>query len=103
MAYELYSWPDSSAGWNFCLAPSPSGVYMTAEQIFGKKSTIRGVGELNQRVSQLPGGTTIYWLERIPPDADPKTKDSKSLRYPPEDVIQQVRRHAQLRDVRIQF
>ena len=64
-AYELYSWQDTNARWRFCLLPSPSGVNLSAEQVFSKKCVLSGVKQLKQKMSGSPEGTTIYWLDRI--------------------------------------
>jgi hypothetical protein len=102
MGYELYSWQGADGGWNFRLLPSPSGVNIPVEAVFNKKFLLRGVNGLNREISKLPDGATIYWLDHILGN-DPKTKKSGSLSYPPANIIEQVRRHAETRHVEVQI
>jgi hypothetical protein len=48
-------------------------------------------------------GATIFWLDRILPETDPKTKESERLSYPPAKIIEQVRRHAEARGIELQM
>ncbi len=100
--YELYSWEAPKGVWNFSLLPSPSGVNLRAEDVFNKTVLVRGVSALNQRISKLPVGATIFWLDRILPETAPKTKKSERLTYPPTNIIEQVRRYADTRHVEVQ-
>src|SRR5437667_8861461 len=54
MGYELYSWKQSNGRWNFSLLPSPSGVNVTAEEVFDKKFLLSGTKELKRKISDLP-------------------------------------------------
>jgi len=63
--YELYSWPQSGGTWNFCLLPSPSGVTIPVEVIFNKKSRLTGTDQLERKISLLPTGTRIIWMNGI--------------------------------------
>lgn len=103
MGYELYSWQEPTGSWNFCLLPSPSGVYIQAEEVFNKKFLLRGVKGLNREISKLPVGATIYWLDRILPETGPKPKTNESLRYPPANIIKQVKQYAETRHIEIQM
>jgi hypothetical protein len=102
MGYELYSWQESSGRWSFSLLASPSGPNISAEQVFNKKFLLSGVKELRQKISGLPVGTTIFWLDRIT-DTSLETKPGKRLSYPPANIIEQVRRHADKRHVEVQM
>ena len=103
MSYELYSWHAPDGSWNFCLLHSPSGRYIQGEEVFTKRLLLGGVSELNRKISKLPVGATIYWLDRILPVTDRKAKESQSLSYPPENVIEQIRRYAEARHVDVQM
>jgi hypothetical protein len=102
MAYELYSWQDSSGRWSFCLLASPSGPNISAEQVFNKKFRLNSVKELKQKISALPAGATMVWLDRIM-DTSPETKASERLSYPPANIIKQVRQYADKCHVKVQM
>ena len=102
MAYELYSWQESSGGWRFCLLASPSGPNISAEQVFNKKFRLNGVKEVKQRISALPVGATIFWLDRIT-DTGQETAASERLSYPPADILEQVRQYAEKHHVEVQL
>src|ERR1700731_456118 len=63
--YELYSWPQSSHVWNFCLLPSPISSNIPVETIFNKKLRLTGVDQLTDKISLLLSGTTILWMRGI--------------------------------------
>lgn len=100
MAYELYSWQAKNGGWNFSLLLSPSGVNIGASQVFNQKSILRGVSALNTRVSTLPAGATIYWLDHLT-GSTAAAKSANRLSYPPEKIVGQVRHVAEARHVEI--
>jgi len=77
--YELYSWPQSNGIWNFCLLPSPSGVNIPVEIIFDKKFRITGTDQLERKMSLLPIGTRIIWMNGITAGQTP-TKESSNSR-----------------------
>jgi hypothetical protein len=91
--YELYSWPQSNGIWNFCLLPSPSGVNIRAETIFNKKVRLIGVADLKRRISELPTGTRIIWMNGITSGETP-TPESRKLALPPTQTVEQVKRYA---------
>jgi hypothetical protein len=66
----------------------------TSKEVFNKKTALRGVENLKRRIGELPDRSTIFWLDRVPLGTKPKAKGSDKLRYPSEDVIEQVKREA---------
>jgi hypothetical protein len=102
MGYELYSWQESSGRWSFSLLPSPSGPNISAEQVFDKKFFLNGVKELKKKISGLPVGATIFWLDRIT-DTSQETKASERLSYPTANIIEHVRQYADKRHVEVQM
>jgi hypothetical protein len=100
MAYELYSWPDSSGGWNFCVLYNTSSE-KTVQQVFNKKTELRGVDQLKHRISELPAGASIAWVDRLPSGTGPKAKGSESLKYPPADIMADVRRFAEEHNIKV--
>jgi hypothetical protein len=99
--YELYSWPQPNGIWNFCLLPSPSGVNIPVEAIFDKKLHLTGLGQLKEKISQLPTDTTILWMNGITSGQTP-TAQSRKLALPPAETVEQVKRYAEKRGIHVQ-
>jgi hypothetical protein len=78
-------------------------VNLRAEDVFNKTVLVHGVNGLNRKISKLPVGATIFWLDRILPETAPKTKESERLSYPPAKIIEQVRRYAEVRGIEVQM
>jgi hypothetical protein len=100
--YELYSWPQSDRIWNFCLLPSPSGVNFPVEIIFDKKLRLTGVDQLRRKISLLPTGTRILWMDGITSGQTP-TAESKKLALPPVETVEQVKRYAVAHGVQVEI
>jgi hypothetical protein len=101
MGYELYSWQDSSGGWSFCVLYNTSSE-KTVREVFNKKTELRGVDQLKHRISQLPTGASISWVNRLPTAASkPKAKGSEGLKYPPTEIMEDVKRFAEAHGVTI--
>jgi hypothetical protein len=92
-SYELYSWPQSNDAWNFCLLPSPSGVNIPPETILNKKCRLTGVAQLERKISELPSGTIIIWMNGISSGETP-TPESRRLALPPTQTVKQLRHYA---------
>jgi hypothetical protein len=99
--YELYSWPQAKGIWNFCLLPSPSGVNIPVETIFNKKVRLTGVDPLKQKISLLPTGSTILWMNGITSGQTP-TAESEKLALPPAETVEQVKHYAEGHGVHLQ-
>ena len=99
--YELYSWSESDRIWNFCLLPSPSGVNIPVESIFNKKFRVTGLDQLKQKISLLPTGTTILWMNGITSGQTP-TAESNKLALPPVKTVKQVKSFASAHGVQIE-
>jgi hypothetical protein len=102
VGYELYSWQESNGRWSFCVLPSPSGVNVSAEEVFNKKFRLSGVKDLKRKLSGLPEGATIYWPNRIT-GTDQKAKGSQKLSYPPPETIQDIRRYSESRKIKVEI
>jgi hypothetical protein len=100
-AYELYSWQGVDGGWNFCMLPSPSGVNVTAKQVFGSKRIIRGVSELRRRIATLSPETTVFWLDRFT-DTGQKSGQGGTLTYPTSEVVMEVKRQAESHKIKLE-
>jgi hypothetical protein len=101
MGYELYSWPGTSGGWNFCVRPNTNSE-ATVEQVFNKKTVLRSVDQLERRISELPVGAKVYWVDRIPSGEGPRAKGSESLAYPPAEIREKIRGYAEKHHVKVE-
>jgi hypothetical protein len=101
MDYELYSWPGTGGDWNFCVRPNTNSE-ATVEQVFNKRTVLRSVAQLERRISELPAGAKVYWVDRIPSGKGPRAKGSESLTYPPADIRNQVRKYAEKHHVEVE-
>jgi hypothetical protein len=101
-AYELYSWQETHGRWNFCVLPSPSGVNLSAEQVFNKKNLLNGVEELKHKLSTLRMGATIYWLDRILGTSQ-AAEESPRLKYPPFQMTQDIRHYCARRKIKVEM
>lgn len=100
VTYELYSWQDSKGDWNFSIFHTTNR-NKTVKEIFNKKTTLRGLDRLKRRISDLPAGSTIVLVDRVTEAGGVKVKGSEKLRYPPTDIIDDIRRHAEARHIQI--
>jgi hypothetical protein len=100
MVYELYSWQGSDGSWSFCVLPNTSSETPLGA-VFNKKTELRGVGQLRQRISQLPERASVVWVDRLPSGTGPKVKGRDALKYPPEEIISDVKRFAEERKIKV--
>jgi hypothetical protein len=77
-------------------------VNIEAKEVFDKKPALRGVDELNGRVSKLPVGATIYWLDHLA-GRGPQPREVGSLSHPPSNMIERVRRFVEMRHVAVEL
>lgn len=102
MTYELYSWQNSKSGdWNFSILYNTSRE-KTVKEVFNKKAVLRGLDQIEWKISELPVGSTIIWCYRLPSGPElPRAKGSERLRYPPANIVQEIRSHAETRKIKI--
>jgi len=103
MGYELYSWQEPNGSWNFSIVPSPSGVNVSAQEVFDKKFVLRGVKDLKRKMSKLPEGATIYWPNRMSGADQNATKEANKLSYPPSETIQDIQHYAEGRKIKVEL
>ncbi len=97
--YELYSWQDDKGAWDFSLLYTTSR-QKTAEEVFNDKAIMSGVGKLRQRMSKLPKGSTIVWFDKLT-FSGIKIKGTEKLKYPPKEIIDQVKSYAQKHTLKV--
>src|SRR3984957_7273493 len=100
--YELYSWPQSNGIWNFCLLPSPSGVNIPAKAIFNKKLRLAGLTQLERKISELPTGTRIIWMNGMAAGETP-TPESRRLALPPTRMVEHVQSYAEAHGIQMEI
>ena len=100
--YELYSWPQSNSIWKFCLLPSPSGVNIHADAIFNKKFRLTDLAQLKRKISELPTGTRIIWMDGMS-SSEPPTPQSRKLALPPSKTVEEVKRYAGAHGVQVEI
>jgi hypothetical protein len=96
----MFSWQQATDSWNFCLLPSPSGVYMQAEQVFSEKCRVNGATGAKRVIAKLPMGSTVYWSNQLQPE-DMNSR-GKRLTYPPEKVIEEIEQFAERHGIHVQ-
>jgi hypothetical protein len=101
--YELYSWRQSNGIWCFRVLPSPSGVNTPADVIFDKKFLLSGVDEMKRKISELPAGTKLLWMDHIAVRENTKAPGGPTIAYPPTRIIEQVKRYARKKRIEVEF
>jgi hypothetical protein len=99
LTYQLYSWEDTSSGWNFCVLHDTNR-QKTVAKVFSPKATLKGLDQLKRKLSEMPEGSRLVWFDRLTVGGV-KVKGSESLKYPPDEVVAQVRQYAQARNIEI--
>jgi hypothetical protein len=97
--YELYSWQGPNGAWNFSLFDTTDR-QKTVKEVFNKKTALHGLEELKRKVSELPRGSTIVWFDRLTLSGA-KVKGSEGLKYPGKEIIEELQRYADSRDIEI--
>ena len=100
LSYDLYSWQEPDGMWNFCVLPDTSRE-KTVEEVFAKKHRLKGVADFKRQISELPEGSTIVALDRLPTGTGPKAKGSEHLTYPPREIVREIQQHAESRKIKI--
>jgi hypothetical protein len=99
--YELYSWPSSASGeWNFSVLYNTSR-QKAASEIFDNATSLKGLNELRQRISQMASGSKIMWFGELTAADGRKQKGTGKLAYPPDSLVQEVKKFAAERNIEI--
>lgn len=98
--YQLYSWQESEGGWwNFSLLPDTNR-QKTVKEVFNPKKAFRGLEQWKQGITGMPEGSRLVWFDRLT-IGEVRVKESDRLKYPPGEIVAEVRRHAQSRNIEI--
>ena len=98
-AYDLYSWPSPQGGWNFCLLPTTNRE-KTVQEIFNPQTALHGIDDLKHEMFKLPRGSDLVWFDRLTWNGV-KVKGSENLKYPPKEVVLEVKHYAEMRLVKV--
>lgn len=101
-AFELYSWQDAKGVWYFNLMPNTSSE-KSVDQVIDRKRALVGLNNLKTKLSALPKGSEVFWLDRIPSGSGPKAKGSEGLKYPPVVIIEEIRQYCALREIKVEI
>jgi hypothetical protein len=99
LTYQLYSWEDASRAWNFCVLPD-SNRQKTVTEVFNPNGTLKGLHQLERKLSEIPKGSRVIWFDRLTLGGV-KVKGSEKLKYPPGDIVAAVRRSAEARNIEV--
>lgn len=97
--YELYSWRDSDGQWCFSIL-TMTNRSKTPEEVFDKKQTIRGIVKLKENISRFHHNSELVWRKN--PWEGTSVKDTESVVvWPPEEVMNEVKRFAATKHVQV--
>jgi hypothetical protein len=100
LTYQLYSWEDANGGgWNFSVLHDTNRQKTVAE-VFNPKVTLKGLDQLERKLSEMPKGSHVVWFDRLTLGGT-KVKGSESLKYPPDQVVAEIKQHAQTQNIDI--
>lgn len=92
LTYELYSWQDAKGNWSFCLLYTTNR-QKTVQEVFNKKTALRGISKLKRRIDILPAHSDIVWFDRLTLSGK-KIKGSEGLKYPPKEILGEIKKYA---------
>jgi hypothetical protein len=98
IVYELYSWQQISGQWCFSILTMTDRA-KTAEDIFDKRQTIYGTAKLKQNISKMPRNTQLVWMKN--PWEGTSVKGTESVVWPPDEIMNEVKRFAATRHVEV--
>lgn len=99
LTYQLYSWEDANGGWNFSVLHDTNRQKTIAE-VFSSKATSKGLERLKRKLSEMPEASRLVWFDGLTAGGV-KVKGSESLKYPPDEVVAQVRQFAEARKIEL--
>lgn len=98
ITYELYSWNKASEGWCFSILTMTDRA-KSPEEIFAKQQTLCGVASLKQRISKMSRGTELVWMRN--PYEGTAIKGTESVAWPPKEIMNEVKKFAGTRAVKV--
>jgi hypothetical protein len=99
LTYQLYSWEGANGGWNFSVLHDTNRQKAVSE-VFNPKATLKGLDQLKHKLSDMPKGSRVVWFDRLTLGGV-KVKGSESLKYPPDQVVAEIKQFAQERNIEI--
>ena len=96
--WVLYSWKSSDGDWDFSLLPAYISRLFSIEEITDKRKTLRGVKELELRLSDCRPKTRVLLAG---PDGVMPGRAAERLGFPPDSILNELIRYAKTHNVQI--
>jgi hypothetical protein len=100
--FELYSWQDAKGEWTFSLWPATSNAGLHPDVILRPSSALTGQEKIKRSIAKIPSGSEIIWLDH----AIGMWKDAKGwerIKYPPADVVADIRKFCNAKGFKLSF
>ncbi|MGA2436157.1 MAG: hypothetical protein ABSG25_12815, partial [Bryobacteraceae bacterium] len=94
----LYSWQSSDGDWNFSLLPGFISRLFTMQEITDQKKTLRGVKQLELRLSDCRPRTRVILAG---PERVAVGQAAERLGYPPDKILSEIIRYTTTRNIQI--
>jgi hypothetical protein len=98
ITYELYSWQKAGEVWCFSILTMTDRA-KSAEEIFDKHQMVCSVASLKQKISRMSRGTQLVWMKN--PYEGTTIRGTESVVWPPEDIMNEVKKFAATRHVEV--
>lgn len=72
----------------------------TPEEVLGGKTLLHGADQLKKEMSGLPRPSRVVWFDRLTLNGV-RTRGSEQLKYPPKEMIDEVKRYANAHAIKI--
>jgi len=96
--YELYSWHKANGVWCFSVLTMTDRA-KSADEIFEKQHTVCSVANLKQKISRMSRRTQLVWMKN--PYEGTSIKSTESVVWPPEEIMNEVKKFAATRGVEV--
>jgi hypothetical protein len=81
--------------------PGAMTLKKAASEIFDNATSLKGLNQLKQRISQMAPSSKITWFGELTEAGGRKQKGTGRLAYPPNSVVQEIKKFAAERNIEI--